>query len=166
MLTLLTLSLFFYLISEGQSEFYPSWVYPVLSALGVSVLGNIAILFRWFLGKSGEDAKTSKINTEQLSIIIQDIQRVTGRYSMLASKITEIEDDCDRRLRLIRRIILDGDEMADKVIPVLDAIKDASLITTIREYVTNRRNLLDQEMAIERERAAKARLENEGKSLL
>lgn len=162
MMFALTLLLYF-LVDETTIAGYPAMWYPILSALGISFLGNLAILFKWLLAKPEMDAKTSKINSEQLSIIIQDIQRVTARYSMLASKITQVEDDADRRLRLLRNIVLDGDEMAEKLYPILDPIRDANLTAKIREHLTKRRAILNEELAIENKRAEDARRENEAK---
>jgi hypothetical protein len=135
-----------------QAQQVPGWLYPVLSACGLSVLANIGVLIRWWLAKPEADAKTRNVDAHTLSQVQDDLERLVGRYSHLAGKITDVEWDSDRRYRKLRNATLDRDEVDERVLMRLDTVADASLMDKIRSCQIKHRAAFEEEVAIEKKR--------------
>lgn len=130
----------------------PSWYYPVLVAVAASFLTNLGVLLKYFLGKPKEQAQTRQINVSTFGQIQDEMDKLLDKYSHLASKITDVEWDSDRRYRKLRTAVLDYDDVFGRIVPSLDVKRDVTLIALMNNIQKKHREAFDEELETERKR--------------
>lgn len=140
---------FVFFLFDADPGSQPSWFYPVLTALGLSIVANISVFFKWLLSKPDRDARS-------LGELQDDLTKLVGRYSHLANKVADGEWDSDRRYRKLRNGILDFDDLFETIIPRLAGAENEALIDNIRLVRAKHKKAFDEEVALEKARADRA----------